>query len=146
MRKGKLGLLTSISEILSFMLLLFMITQYALLAGSKTVYIQKHSYTVTFWLGFLVYGLFAVIKRFPGLVTYPVAITPKNVAVQARMMRFMLSLSTLLSMCLVADIFVGLRLADMGIETKAPIFVAGVCFLGIIADVIIYFAMAKRRK
>ncbi len=65
MRKGKLGLLTSISEILSFMLLLFMITQYALSADSQTQYIGGYAYTVMFWLGFAVYGLFAVLKRFP---------------------------------------------------------------------------------
>lgn len=146
MRKGKLGLLTSISEILSFMLLLFMITQYALSADSQTQYIGGYAYTVMFWLGFAVYGLFAVLKRFPRLINYPVTITAKNVAAQARLMRLMLSTSTLLSMCIVADIFIGLRLADLGIKTIAPVIVAGVCFLGIIADLLIYFAAAKKRK
>lgn len=145
MGKGRLHLLISISETISFMLLLFIVAIYAASGSADTQYMGGYAYTVAFWLGFLVYGLFFVLKRFPRLISYPVTITAKNVTVQARLSRLMLSILTLMSMCVIATIFIGLRLADRGIKTRAPIIVIMLCFAGVIADIAIYLIFAKKK-
>ncbi|MBQ9941899.1 MAG: hypothetical protein IJP03_02705 [Christensenellaceae bacterium] len=101
---------------------------------------------VAFWLGVLCYSLLFLLKRFPRLMSYPVRLTPENMDFQARWSRLMLSIITLLCMCIVLFVIIELYLCAVNAKTSSSFLPVALLFGGIVASVVIYLVIARKHK
>ncbi len=155
----KLRFWTGFIEVLSFILLvctiIFFVQAYTALPeriafafGGDTSSVENGRFYLMFifWLGMLCYGLLFVLKRFPRLMSYPVKITPDNVDIQARLAKLMMSVMTLFCMAIIVLILYDLYMNAVNVPVPGSMIFIGCLFGGILADVAVYFYIAKRKK